>query len=254
MMTKRLFVMALTAAALLLGAWPAQADLCMTQVNHTDAFEIMGQKQPEKFDTTVMWLGDKWARSDLSDTATMLFSVEKGELTILDHTAKTYTIIPLNFGEIVDQALAEQEGAEADAAKEAMKAMMGSVKCDVQATDETKKIRDWNATKYDVNMSIMMMNMTDEIWATEDIKFDVKAYHAMAEGMLSQMPGASNIVSEMMKIKGIPVLSITTGNMMGTTFTATSEMIECSEKDAPSGWYDIPAGYKEVEMEGMGGF
>lgn len=254
MMSKRMFVMALAAAALLLGARPAQADLCMTQVNHTDAFEIMGQKQPEKFDTTVMWLGEKWTRSDMGDTATMLFNMEKSELCMLDHTAKTYAIIPLDFGEVVDQALSEQEGAEAEAAKEAMKAMMGSVKCEVTETEETKKIRDWNSRKYDVTMSIMMMNMTNEIWATEDIKFDAKAYHAMSEGLLSQMPGAGNIVAEMMKVKGIPVMTTTTANVMGTSFTATSELIECGEKDAPAGWYEIPTDYKQVEMEGMGGF
>jgi len=254
MKSKRFLVMLMVGGALFVTVHPVSADLVMTQANHTDAFEVMGQKQPERFDTTNMWIGEKFSRADMADTTTMLFDLEKHELIAVNHVDKTYAVMPLNFGEMVDRALEGEDAEEAEAAKDMMKATMGSMKCDVTPTDETKKIRDWNARKYNVDMSIMMMNFNNEIWATEDIKFDWKAYYAMTEGMLSQMPGAENLISAMMEVKGVPVLTISTGNMMGATFKATSELVECVTKDAPVGWYAIPEGYQKVEMEGMGGF
>ncbi len=38
--------------------------------------------------------------------------------------------------------------------------------------------------------------------------------------------------------------------MMGAEATSTTEVLECSEKDAPAGNYDIPAGYKKVKSVG----
>lgn len=252
MMSKRLLV--LLVGGMILAAMPVRADLCMKQATHSDAFEIMGQKQPEKFDTTVMWVGEKRSRTNLGDTASMLFDMEKSELYALNHTQKTYAVIPLDLGKMVDEALQGETGEEAEAAKATMEAAMSSMKCEVTPTEETKKIGEWNTRKYNVAMSIMMMNFNNEVWATQDIKFDWKAYYALTEGLLSQMPGAENIVKEMAKVDGVPVMSITTGDMMGTTFKSTTELFECTTKDAPAGTYDIPADYKQVEMSGMGGF
>jgi hypothetical protein len=240
--------------AMILAAVPCWADMYMKQVSHTDAIEMMGQTQPERFDTTIMWIGDEWARSDAGDTLTMLYNLEKGELYFLKHADKQYGMVTLDLNEIIDQAMAEESEEDAEAAKAMANAMMGSVKVTVTPTDSTKKIGDWDTRKYDVDMSIMMMNLKQEIWATEDIDFDWSLYHAVATGMMAMMPGAANMVEEMMKVEGVPVLSVTTGSIMGAPMKSTTELVEAEDKDAPAGIYDIPKDYTKVEMSGMGGF
>jgi hypothetical protein len=254
MSIKRFLPGAVLLGAIILAAVPGRADMYMVQTTHTDAMEMMGQKQPERFDTTTMWIGDKWARADVGDTLTTLFNLEKGEMYFLKHASKQYGVLPLDLNEMIDQAMEGESEEDAEAAKEMANSMMGSVKVTVTPTDSTKKIRDWDAKKYDVDMSIMMMNLKQEIWATEDVDFDWTLYHAVASGMMAMMPGGANVIHEMMKVEGVPVLSVTTGNVMGAQMKSSTELLEAEQKDAPAGIYEIPEGYTKVEMGGMGGF
>ena len=68
------------------------------------------------------------------------------------------------------------------------------------------------------------------------------------------MPGFANLVEQLKQIEGVPVLTTTRASVMGQDILTTTEMIEHAEKVAPDGIYDIPEGYKKVEMNmGMGG-
>ena len=97
------------------------------------------------------------------------------------------------------------------------------------------------------------MNMTDEIWATEDITVDATALQAVTSGMLAQMPGFEKVIEEMQKVKGVPVLSVNTVSVMGNNVVSRTELLDYSEGDAPAGTFEVPEGYKKVDM-GMGGF
>ncbi len=222
------------------------------QVVHTDAFEMMGQKTPEKNDTTRMWLTEGKACSATGDTAAVIFYLEKGEICFISHKKKQYSLMPMDLGEIIDEALEEEDDEEARQMAEVMKGMagaiMGSAEITVTPTEETRKIGDWDTRKYTVNMSMAMMNMETEIWSTDDIKCDPALYHAVTSGMMAMMPGMSNIVNEMMKIEGTPVLSVSTVNMMGTPVKTEVRLLEYSEKSAPEGIFEVPEGYTKVDL------
>jgi len=51
----------------------------------------------------------------------------------------------------------------------------------------------------------------------------------------------------MQKVKGVIVYQTSTVKMMGSDVTSTTELLECSDKTAPAGNYDLPAGYKKVK-------
>jgi len=68
--------------------------------------------------------------------------------------------------------------------------------------------------------------------------------------MLASQPGFDKIVKEMQKVKGVIVYQTSTVKMMGSEVTSTTELLECSDKTAPAGNYDIPAGYKKVKNFG----
>jgi len=232
----------------LLALWgTAQADTFIKQVTHTDAFEMMGQTAPEKNDTTIVWLTEGKACSQTGSEATVIFDAKKGLMYMVDHEKKEYSVISMDlFG-----GGSEEGASKSDEMAKMMQAMGGPIKITVTPTDETNKIGDWNATKYNVDITIAMMVSKQELWATEDIKIDYTMFNAVSGGMMAQMPGFDKFVEEMKQIKGIPIKSIIRTPAMGGVIVTTTKLIKYIEKDAPDGVFDIPEGYKKVEI-GMG--
>lgn len=240
---------AITCVAL---AAPVFGDSFFKQVVHTDAFEMMGQTTPETNDTTTMWLTEGKACSQTGSESAIIFDAEKGVMYMVDHEKKEYSVVPMDLFGGGDEE--ESEGTEMSQMMQMAQAMMGSIEVTVTPADETKKIGDWDCTKYNVDLSMAMMKSKQELWATEDIEVDYTMFQAVSSGMMARMPGFDKILEEMKQIKGIPVKSVATASIMGSEAVTTTELIEYAEKDAPDGIFDVPEGYKKVEMGmGMGG-
>lgn len=221
------------------------ADSYFRQATHVGAFEMMGQKSPEKNDTATVWVTDGKSCSQTGDGQTVIFDADKGKIFMVDHNKKEYSEVPINlFGE------AAEEGAEAEMseAQQMMKAMMGSIEVNVSPTDQTEKIGDWDTKLYNVELGIAMMPSKQQIWATEDIKIDYSAFDAVSNGMMAMLPGFEKIVEEMKQVKGMPVKTIITTTAMGGEIVTTTNLIEYAEKDAPAGIYEVPEGYKKTEV------
>ena len=247
--TSRTMVLILAVACVAL-AGSVMADSFFKQAVHTDAFEMMGQTAPEKNDTTTVWLTEGKACSQTGSEAAVIFDAKKGLMYMVDHEKKEYSVIPMDlFG-----GESKEDAAESDETAKMMQAMGGSMEVTVTPTDETSKIGDWNVTKYNVDMKIMMMGSKQELWATEDIKIDYTMFNAVSSGMMAQLPGFDKIIEQMKQVKGLPVKSITRTSAMGGEVVTTTELLEYAEKDAPDGVFDIPEGYKKVKAGmGMGG-
>jgi len=229
----RIFVWAAALSTILAGQ--IMADGYFRQATHVDAFEVMGQKSPEKNDTTTLWLGETKACSQTGPDEAVIFDSEKNVMYFINHQAKEYSVIAI-----------DKLGEGASAAGQMPPGMPGGIEITVTPTEETAKIGEWNVTKYATDINIAMMPSKQELWATEDIKPDGEMFNAISNGMMAQMPGFDKILAEMQKIKGIPVKTVTHTSAMGAEFTTTTELLEYAEKDAPDGIYDIPEGYKEV--------
>lgn len=249
-----LVVIALSASVMLAGS--AMSDHFIKQASHTDAIEIMGQKQPAVDDTMTVWLKDGKSCMQSADGKTYIFEMESAELYTVDHAARTYSVMPMDISAIFDEAtkgLDEEDQAEADMARSMMQQMAANIQISVTPTEETKTIKDWKATKYVMDMTMPMGTTTTEMWVTQDINIDLDMYKTIANSKMAMMPGYQKILAETQKIKGIPVYSTTATKVMGTTVKSTSEILEVAEKDAPAGIFDIPEDYKEVDMMDMTG-
>jgi hypothetical protein len=241
---------------------PARADVYMKQKTHTGSFTVMGKTQPEKDETMVFWLGDNNVRTDQegAKTTTILKS-DKKLLYMIDHNKMQYSEMPLDFDKMFEEAAGAQAAEDPEKAeamkkmpgfmKNMMKGVMGNMSAKVTETGETKKIGSWNCRKYLVEMDMGMAGKSNaETWATEDLKIDYTKAFTAANAMMASMPGFEKIIQEMKKIKGVVVLQTSTATVMGADVTSTTELIEATEKAAPAGNYDVPAGYKKVK--GMG--
>lgn len=231
------------------------ADIFMKQKNHTDAFEIMGQTQPAREAVQTIWISNDKLRSDDQEQGSIL-RLDKQRMYMLDHARKTYVEMPMDMSGGIEnkmqEAMDEEKMSPEDRAgmMNMMKAMT-QMKITITPTDETKKIGEWHCRKYNQELSSMMGPMNSEIWATEDLKMDFDLYHKYMTAMIGKggMFGGvmDDMLTEMKKIKGIPVLTISTVNMMGANVKTTQELLEYKEGTAPEGYFDIPAGYKKAE-------
>jgi hypothetical protein len=259
MKNKRIFY-TLAVAALIFFVFAtvqARADIYMKQKVHTDEFKMMGQTQAAKDEISVTWLGESRARMDQGVGTSSILLGEKKFLYMLDHNKKTYAEMPLDLDKMFDEAAGAAAGDDPETAeakkkmpafmKGLMKGVMGGMSAKVTETGETKKIGSWNCRKYLIEMDMGMGKSQAEAWATEDLKIDYSLYFASANAMLASQPGFDKIVKEMQKVKGVIVYQTAKVTVMGSDMTSTTELLECSDKAAPAGNYDIPAGYKKVK-------
>lgn len=227
-----------TAAVLAAAASPVAADMLLTGIQHSDAFEVMGQKQEARDVKQTIWVGQGMLREE-SEGSGLIIRLDRKKAYLLDHARKTYSVLDLPID------LAKAITPEGRQALEQMAAMM---KKDIQVTpvDESKKIRDWSARRFNVVMSNPMGMRIDTVtWATQDVKIDYAAYGEMAAQMQALVPGGAEIAKEMAKVVGLPVLTETSTVVMGATLKSREELLSAEQKPAPEGTYEIPAGYKE---------
>ena len=233
-------------------ASPIHADSFIKQVTHTGAIKIMGEDQPAKDDTSMIWLAKDKACMIMPDDHAVIIRSDEGFVYMVDHGKKSYAKMPLSVLTNPEQMMGAKDEEEAQAMAAMMKGMM-SVKVTVTPTDEKKKIRNWNAKKYIVETKMPMGSTKSELWASEEVNIDVELFRSVTNAVKSFMPGYSDIMKEMKKIKGIAVLSDDESQMMGVAVKTRTELLECAKKDAPAGIYDVPKGYKEEDTPDMMG-
>jgi hypothetical protein len=254
---KKAFKVSGLIAVLFLVAFPliCKADIYLKQKRHTDAFEVMGQAQPEKDEITVTWMSKDKGRIDVGEGQSTIIRLDKNTMYFLDHVKMTYTEMPFgDLSEIIlgaaqESQLSEEERKEAQKFMKGITSTMMKAEAEVTDTGEEQKIKDWNCRKYIMKVKMMMATTTAEIWATEDIKINYDLFRTLGAAMISKQPGFQQMFEEMKKIKGIAVLTTSASSAMGAEVKSSEELIEFEEKSAPSGAYELPAGYTKAKED-----
>jgi hypothetical protein len=203
---------------------------------------LMGEAPQEELSKTYLAHGKmKVSGSDATGTD-MLLDPATGNMTFINHGAKQY--YQINIARVKEGM--SQPGMEQ------MRAMVADTKITVQDTGETKQIGEWNCRKYLV-IKTGMMSIEQEVWATEDVDFDVNRFTEMMslsgpDGLLANSPEGQAQQAEMAKIKGYPILTKTRMQMMGSSMETESEVKIVRHEAMPASLFDIPAGYVEREM------
>lgn len=223
----------------------AQADVFIKQKVHTDGFTMMGNAQPAKDEIHSTWITETFIRTDHESNSTIL-DIAKNVVYILDHSKKTIMEMPLSGAKGQSEETAEM--------RKMMETIGKGMKLSVSITptNETKKIGAWQCKKYLQTLSTPMGPNNAEIWASEDLKIDQKLLAKLSSTTYAMMPGMKDViddvVKEMQKIKGMPVLTVSTMNIMGTAVKSTTELLELKEGKAPAGIFSLPSGYKKKSL------
>lgn len=215
---------------------------------HTDGYVVAGQTIPAGDAAVVTRLSGDMGRIDQGTDTSVIINLQKQTMVILDNKNKTYAEVDMGQmkGQMND-ALAES-GMTADQ-MQAMAGMMGSMmkmSATVKKTNETKKIKNWSCTKYDVTMSMGMGGTrTSRMWVTSAVKVSPKLYQHIKNFAVLQMPGMEEMIQEFEKIQGVPVLVTSQSVVMGSTIKRTEELLELKEMSIPTSVFSIPKSYKE---------
>jgi len=239
-MKKALVAMIVVLAAALL----LPADVYIKTNVHTDAFEMMGQKQPAKDEVTEQWVNNTQLVNKAGDRI-MIMDMNKKLMYIVNLKEKSYveTALPLDMSKLLPPEAASM-------------ASMMKVTVKVTPNGQTKKISQWNCAGYDVDMNMMMMQMKMKVWASTEVPFDWKIFSKMYTNVSKMQFMDDAAIAEFMKIAGFQVSSEMSMDMMGSKMRVTSLVTEISQKPAPAGTYSVPAGFtkeKTLSLDAMRG-
>ncbi len=254
-MRTRIFLGAALTASLLFLAPAGVADSYMKQLRHTDPLTVMGQTQPGRDETIETWLGERAVRIDNADGISVLVQYGDRRMYLINHAERSYAEMPTDIAQAMTEAMAADEEADAEtaAAMAAMRGMMaGMLQVEVRVTDtgEQRRIGPWQSRKYLLTTRMGMGTSTSEIWASEDLQADLGGYWQAANATMAGQPGFAEMLQELAKIRGVAVLTVSRAQVMGAEVKTTEELLEFVDKPAPAGTFEIPSGYRQVEMIG----
>jgi hypothetical protein len=101
-------------------------------------------------------------------------------------------------------------------------------------------------------LTVGEMSKTEQCLSTE-VPYPTEAWQSFRsmQNVLQSMGPATNSASalqeKMKELKGFPLASTTTTNVLGNTHTISSEVQEIKKGTIAANVFDLPAGYKKVE-------
>ena len=229
--------------AIVLSAGFAGADYKVVQQHHQDGFSMMGQTQPPTDEEHVTWIGDKKMRMDQGSSSTIV-QMDAAKMFMIKHDDKTYTEVdlPVDISSLLPPGMGEQ--------------MMAMMKFDVTVTasDETKKVGEWDAKRYDLKMTSSMMTMDSVLWASTETSINLAEYFDLFSEVMSLQPGMASMMEQMRQIDGYVVSQEATMSMKfgGETTVGSTDVVTSIEKvAAPVGTYHPPADYTREDFDYM---
>lgn len=222
-------------------AVPAFAtDTLITKRKITDTITVKGSEKPLEIRNELTWIGKDRLRVDLGAWTTLVRS-DLGKLYQINHEARSYSVVSLPVD--LKKYLTPDEVKKAEE-------VTAKVTVRVTPTTETKKFKDWNATKYVMTMNVPKLGeFTEQIWVASDVGFDARAWSDMMGARMSLQPVGALMAAEQKKIVGFPVFVERTQTIGTNAFTGRDEVLSIECKDAPEGTFELPKDYKEKPFE-----
>ena len=196
-----------------------------------------------------------------------ILDLKSGDMTVLDGQKKTYYVITQKDIDDMSASLKEQMNSpEMKKMQEQMKnlppemqkkmqSMMGSaMSVSVEKTGTSRTVAGMHCDNW--TLTIGQMSKTEEC-LTSEIKFPPQSYdrfknymESLQSMMAAMGPMAKNLDAmraEMAKLKGFPIASTTSTNIMGRRSSSTSEVTQVKRGAIPASAWTIPADYTKTE-------
>jgi hypothetical protein len=238
-----------TLTALLCAAGVASASDDMTVVSKNVHNGKPSANTTTYFSADHARMGERGGHETIIDT-------KAGTMTTLDGKKKTYYTTTKQDMEAFNAKM--QERMNSPEAKKGMQAMQGMTtdmasSVEVKKTGETRKVAGFTCEEWTITMNAMS---TMKECVSSEVKYPAHAFEAF-RAFGASMSGSSpfgavaksgeGLGDKMKSIKGYPVATSMTTEVMGTKTTSESEVIEISRASIPASTWDVPASYTKIE-------
>jgi hypothetical protein len=201
--------------------------------------------------TNVNYLSGNAFKTSSSDGMDTILRLDEQKIISIDNNKKTYTEMTFQqlqqMADSLNAAMSEDKEGSAQAMA-AMKKMMGGgadTPITVTKLGAGETVSGYATEHYMVNGPMQM-----EIWAAPDLKIPPQYFDAMKMRMpRNPMFDFSKMFEEMKKINGYPVRQITTMKIMGMESKSTTVVTAVEKGAIAKSVFDIPTGYKKVEIK-----
>ena len=206
-------------------------------------------------ENTTNYLSDNHARMGQRGHD-VIIDVKSGTMTILDARKKTwYAVTKADLDELNAKMKEKMSSPEAKKGMEAMQGMTAAMasSIEVKKTGNSRKVGSYTCDEWQITTNAMT---TMKECVTSEVKFPAHAYEAFRKFGAS-MSGASpfapavkpgeSLGEKMAAIKGYPVATSMTIDVMGNKTTTESEVIEISHAAIPASTWEVPAGYSKID-------
>ncbi|NLE01356.1 MAG: hypothetical protein GX640_15930 [Fibrobacter sp.] len=226
------------------------SDIYMAHKVSTDSYKKDKKDGETEVRTSMQWFaGDKLRSNDGNESVIM--RLDKDSIYTLDHKKQTYYAFQASTLGV--PANAQADGEQVPAMVSSMMGNMFKMEVTIEPTSETKKIGQWNCTKYNQTVKMMGMTTTTELWATEDVTIDKKLLDKFFATQFMTKPGMQDFAGKMQKeaekIKGCVVYSKSVTSMGNKRTETIDEVTEIKELTAPQDTWVVPAKYKMKKIE-----
>jgi hypothetical protein len=218
--------------------------------------------------TATSYIGTDHARLVTGEGQESIIDLKTGQMTVIDNRKKEYFVITrADLDQMKARLQQQMNSPEMKRAQEQMKnmppevqkrmeAMMGGMAASVEVKNlgTTRKIAGYTCTNWQVTMG--QMSRTEQCMTT-DLPFPVQsfdAYRDFAESMKSMVSamgpmakGMGEMQEKMKAMKGFPLASSSTVNVMGRSSSHGMEVVEVKTGAIPASTWALPAGYTKVE-------
>lgn len=214
----------------LLLAGVVSADMTVVQKVHSDA--AMGQ--PAQDNTLTTYVKGKKALMEYDNRKmSILIDIDAGKMYTIDHGKKEAMSMPTSMAKQSSEYLKKMTGGE-------------TPKVAFNKTGKSETINGWKCEEYTIK-GTGSIGIDAVYWITEDIDAtEMEAFKEFGQDMAKAFGS-----EELMKLKGMPVRTISKMTMFGQTIGGTSEVLKVNHDSIAAGKFAVPTGYKMTEMPSM---
>ena len=244
----RISLLCTLAAALASGA--SAEDLTIT-------YKVTQDDKPASTKTT--WVSNDHIRSQSPDGNEFMMDYSTGNLTFVDGKKKEFWVATRQDMEAMAAQMQKMQAQMQEqmknlppAVRDKMAAQMGGLgggiapAVDVQKGTGGRTVAGYACENWLVTVGQLAKN---EECVTTQLQFPIAAYDAMKNmsAMNPAMKSMGQMFEKFKEMKGVPVYSRQTIQIMGRSQTSVSEVTEVKKGAIPASAWQLPADYKKVE-------
>jgi hypothetical protein len=227
----------------LLFASSLAADVLLTKRRDADELIFQGRVAPGSENQKVeIWIGLDRVRRDDGRTA-MILRLDQKKLYFVNHADRTWSATDLR-----------QEGARWTATATYIAGPGDDVwrwHAKTEPTSETRKVGSWQAARHRVSLSSetgTAERIRLDWWVAPDLKVDDAPLRTLMLLLASFGPAGDEWLSMVLTLPGHPVLYERVEKQPDVEVKVREELVSVREREAPAGIYDVPAGYRVIDL------